>query len=306
MRKRTLGHSDLEISEIGLGCMSLGTDKAKALSILDEAIELGINYLDTADLYDFGRNEEIVGEAVKNRRHDIILATKAGNRWNDDKDGWHWDASKGYIKEAVKNSLRRLKTDYIDLYQLHGGTMEDHIDETIEAFEDLKQEGVIRYYGISSIRPNVIKEYVKKSNITSVMMQYSLLNAASRGVASPFRGERNQRSRKRPVAKGLLTEKPLDQAAASVKENGYLTYSFAELAETKKAISAAAPDLSMTELSLQYLLSQQAVASVITGASSLEQLRENCSAAEARRLSSQEIKALQYHTKRDVYEAHRS
>ncbi len=65
MRKRTLGHSDLEISEIGLGCMSLGTDKAKALSILDEAIELGINYLDTADLYDFGRNEEIVGEAVK-------------------------------------------------------------------------------------------------------------------------------------------------------------------------------------------------------------------------------------------------
>ncbi|WP_435534525.1 aldo/keto reductase [Bacillus amyloliquefaciens] len=306
MRKRTLGHSDLEISEIGLGCMSLGTDKVKALSILDEAIELGINYLDTADLYDFGRNEEIVGEAVKNRRHDIILATKAGNRWNDDKDGWHWDASKGYIKEAVKNSLRRLKTDYIDLYQLHGGTMEDHIDETIEAFEDLKQEGVIRYYGISSIRPNVIKEYVKKSNITSIMMQYSLLDRRpeewlplleENGISVVARG---------PVAKGLLTEKPLDQAAVSVKENGYLTYSFAELAETKKAISAAAPDLSMTELSLQYLLSQQAVASVITGASSLEQLRENCSAAEARRLSSQEIKALQYHTKRDVYEAHRS
>lgn len=196
MRKRTLGHSDLEISEIGLGCMSLGTDKAKALSILDEAIELGINYLDTADLYDFGRNEEIVGEAVKNRRHDIILATKAGNRWNDDKDGWHWDASKGYIKEAVKNSLRRLKTDYIDLYQLHGGTMEDHIDETIEAFEDLKQEGVIRYYGISSIRPNVIKEYVKKSNITSIMMQYSLLDRRPEEWL-PFRGERNQRSRKR-------------------------------------------------------------------------------------------------------------
>ncbi len=102
MRKRTLGHSDLEISEIGLGCMSLGTDKAEALSILDEAIELGINYLDTADLYDFGRNEEIVGEAVKNRRDDIILATKAGNRWNDDKDGWHWDASKGYIKKRSK------------------------------------------------------------------------------------------------------------------------------------------------------------------------------------------------------------
>ncbi|MCC9021118.1 aldo/keto reductase [Bacillus nakamurai] len=306
MRKRTLGRSDLEISEIGLGCMSLGTDKNKALSILDEAIELGINYLDTADLYDFGRNEEIVGEAIQNRRHDIILATKAGNRWNNEKDGWYWDASKAYIKEAVKNSLTRLKTDYIDLYQLHGGTMEDNIEETIEAFEDLKQEGVIRYYGISSIRPNVIKEYVKKSNIISVMMQFSLLDRRpeewlpfleEHGISAVARG---------PVAKGLLTEKPLDQAGGRVKQHGYLTYSFEELADTKRAISGVAPDLSMTELSLQYLLSQPAVASVITGASSPEQLKENCLAAKARRLSGQEIKALQFHTKRDVYEAHRS
>ncbi len=151
MRKRKLGTSDLDISEVGLGCMSLGTEKNKALSILDEAIELGINYLDTADLYDRGRNEEIVGDAIQNRRQDIILATKAGNRWDDGSEGWYWDPSKAYIKEAVKKSLTRLKTDYIDLYQLHGGTIEDNIDETIEAFEELKQEGVVRYYGISSI-----------------------------------------------------------------------------------------------------------------------------------------------------------
>lgn len=79
-------------------------------------------------------------------------------------------------KRSGKRSLTRLKTDYIDLYQLHGGTIEDNIDETIEAFEELKQEGVIRYYGISSIRPNVIKEYVKKSNIVSIMMQFSLFD----------------------------------------------------------------------------------------------------------------------------------
>lgn len=124
-------------------------------------MELGINYLDTADLYDFGRNEEIVGEAIKSRRQDVILATKAGNRWEEGKPGWFWDPRKAYIKEAVKRSLKRLQTDYIDLYQLHGGTIEDNIDETIEAFEELKQEGVIRHYGISSIRPNVLKEYVK-------------------------------------------------------------------------------------------------------------------------------------------------
>ncbi|MFD0131833.1 aldo/keto reductase, partial [Bacillus subtilis] len=90
MKKRKLGTSDLDISEVGLGCMSLGTEKNKALSILDEAIELGINYLDTADLYDRGRNEEIVGDAIQNRRQDIILATKAGNRWDDGSEGWYW------------------------------------------------------------------------------------------------------------------------------------------------------------------------------------------------------------------------
>lgn len=147
--------------------MSLGTEKGKALSLLDEAIDLGINYLDTADLYDFGTNEEIVGEAIKNRRQDLILATKGGNRFEKGKSGWDWDPSKAYIKEAVKQSLKRLQTDYIDLYQLHGGTIDDPIDETIEAFEELVEEGVIRYYGISSIRPNVIKEYAK-NRISSV------------------------------------------------------------------------------------------------------------------------------------------
>lgn len=76
----------------------------------------------------------------------------------------------------MKESLRRLQTDYIDLYQLHGGTIEDPIDEVIEAFEELKKEGIIRHYGISSIRPNVIREYAQRSNIVSVLMEYSLLN----------------------------------------------------------------------------------------------------------------------------------
>src|SRR5699024_6403991 len=87
-----------------------------------------------------------------------------------------WDPSKKHIKTAVKQSLQRLHTDYIDLYQLHGGTIDDPIDETIEAFEELKTEGLIREYGISSIRPNVIKQYIEKSSIRSVMMQYNLLD----------------------------------------------------------------------------------------------------------------------------------
>ncbi|MGV4319803.1 aldo/keto reductase [Bacillus mojavensis] len=305
MRKRKLGSSDLEISEVGLGCMSLGTETNKALSILDEAIELGINYLDTADLYDRGRNEEIVGKAIQNRRQDIILATKAGNRWSDKNDGWYWDPSKAYIKEAVKKSLARLKTDYIDLYQLHGGTIEDNIDETIEAFEELKQEGVIRYYGISSIRPNVIKEYVKKSNIVSIMMQFSLFDRRPEEWLPLLEEHQISVVARGPVAKGLLTEKPLEQASETMKQNGYLSYSYEELAEARKSMAGVAPDLTMTEMSLQYLLAQPAVASVITGASKLEQLKENVQAANARRLSEQEIKALQFYTKQDIYEAHR-
>lgn len=305
LKKRRIGTSDLLVSEAALGCMSLGTEKEKALSLLDEAIDLGINYLDTADLYDFGTNEEIVGEAIKNRRQDLILATKVGNRFEKGKPGWDWDPSKAYIKEAVKQSLKRLQTDYIDLYQLHGGTIDDPIDETIEAFEELVEEGVIRYYGISSIRPNVIKEYAKKSNIVSVMMQYSLLDRRPEEWFSLLEEQSISVVARGPLAKGLLTEKPLSQASAAIQKNGYLEYSFEELQQIIPSLKKVAYDLSLTELSIQYLLKHSAVSSVVFGASSVKQLKENVAAANARSLSDQEVKALSYFTKQSVYETHR-
>lgn len=139
MNQRELGHSGLTVSELGLGCMSLPDDLQESKLIIDAALDAGINFFDTADLYDGGKNEELVGYALKNRREDIILATKVGNRLNPDGDGWTWDPTKRHIVSAVKDSLRRLGTDYIDLYQLHGGTMEDNAEETIEAFESLKK-----------------------------------------------------------------------------------------------------------------------------------------------------------------------
>src|SRR5687768_1382194 len=177
MKYRQLGRSNLEVSEIGLGCMSLPMhDEAACLQIIDRAIELGINFFDTADLYNKGENEIIVGRALKHKRKQMIIATKVGNQWRKDGSGWDWNPGKSYIIDSVEDSLRRLQTDYIDLYQLHGGTIDDPIDDTIEAFEILQQQGKIRYYGISSIRPNVIREYVSRSKIVSVMMQYSLLD----------------------------------------------------------------------------------------------------------------------------------
>ncbi|MFL6555553.1 MAG: aldo/keto reductase, partial [Bacillus sp. (in: firmicutes)] len=266
MKKRRLGNSDLYVTELGLGCMSIGTEEKTARKIIEASLEEGINYFDTADLYDFGENEKIVGAALKEVRDNVIIATKVGNRWKKDRQGWSWDPSKLFIKEEVKQSLKRLGTDYIDLYQLHGGTINDPIEETIEAFEELKAEGFIRYYGISSIRPNVIREYLKKSNIVSVMMQYSILDRRPEEEALPLLQEHGVSVVTRgPLAKGLLSDKMLEK----VTDKGYQDYSLNELTEVLPLLKEkVAAQRTFTEVALQYNLANPAVASVIAGASS--------------------------------------
>jgi aryl-alcohol dehydrogenase-like predicted oxidoreductase len=283
--------------------MSIGTEEKSARNIIEAALDEGINYFDTADLYDFGENERIVGEALKPVREQVILATKVGNRWKPDKTGWTWDASKAYIKEGVKQSLKRLGTEYIDLYQLHGGTLEDPIDETIEAFEELKAEGFIRYYGISSIRPNVIREYINKSSIVSVMMQYSILDRRPEEEALPLLHEHNISVVTRgPLAKGLLSEKLLSKAS----EKGYLDYSYQELnAILPRLKERLGANRSFTEVALQYNLANPAVASVVAGASSPEQIRSNAAAVRSKALTDEEVAFIKEVTKPSVYMQHR-
>ena len=209
MEYKKLGKSDLNISCIGFGCMSLKDNQAENEKILHKALEYGVNYFDTADLYDKGMNEISVGKALKGKREQAVIATKVGNQWRADGSGWDWNPRKEYILTAVEESLRRLQTDYLDLYQLHGGTIDDPIDETIEAFELLQKQGKIRYYGISSIRPNVINEYVRRSNIVSVMMQYSLLDRRPEETCLPLLQRHNIGVLARgSVASGLLVNKP--------------------------------------------------------------------------------------------------
>lgn len=303
LKKRQLGQSDLLVSELGLGCMSLGTDEKQAYPILEAAVDKGINYFDTADLYDYGENERLLGTFLKPIREKVIIASKVGNRWNQQKDGWSWDPSKKYIKEAVKQSLLRLQTEYIDLYQLHGGTIDDPIEETIEAFEELKEEGFIRYYGISSIRPNVIREYANKSSIVSVMMQYSLLDRRPEEEALPLLQDKKIGVVTRgPLAKGLISDKLLQKASS----NGYLDYSFQELSELlPKLKEQLALSRSFTEIALQYNLAHPAVSSVIAGASSVEQLKENVKAIESTPLTKEEIELIQQLTIANKYEQHR-
>ncbi|RIW33655.1 aldo/keto reductase [Bacillus salacetis] len=306
MEKNRLGTSDLLVSRIGLGCMSLGKDPEKAKPIIEAALDEGINYFDTADLYDFGENEQIVGKALKSVRDKVIIATKAGNRWDDVEDGWRWDPSKKYIKEAAKRSLKRLGTEYIDLFQLHGGTIDDPLDETIEAFEELRQEGLIRFYGISSIRPNVIKRFSESSSIISVMMQYSLLDRRPEEIFPLLEDKEISVVTRGPIAKGLLSDRMLDKASSKMKEQGYLDYSYNELEEVLGNIhEKLTAGRSMNEIALQYILSHNAVSAVVPGASSVEQLRENAQAAKAPPLSSKEMEVLKNITKQNIYEQHR-
>lgn len=301
MKRNRLGNSELLVSEIGFGCMSLGEDDRLNERMLHGAVGHGINFFDTADLYDRGLNEERVGRALAGMRDEVIIATKVGNRWREDGQGWDWAPSKRYIKHAVGESLRRLQTSYIDLYQLHGGTLEDPTDELIEAFEELQAEGTIRAYGISSIRPNVIREWVKRSRLVSVMMQYSLLDRRPEeatldllkqsGVSVIARG---------PVAKGILS-----QARTSKLREGYLDYAPNELEHVRAQVKAVAGNRNMTHVALRYPLAHPAVATVIPGASRLEQLRENLGAADMPSLDAAELAALRQVTRANRYEAHR-
>mgnify|MGYP001063114185 FL=1 len=272
MQKNIL-KSGIEISELGLGCMNLGTDYKKAQPIIESAIDNGITYFDTADIYDQGVNEEIVGKALKKyqNRDDIVIGTKVGNRLTDD-GHMTWDPSKKHIKESVKGSLKRLGLNHLDLYQLHGGTIDDPLDETISAFDELKQEGYIRAYGISSIRPNVIDYYLKNSQIETLMSQFNLIDNRPESLINDVHDKQVKILARGPVFKGLLTSKSVDVIDEKFK-NGVLDYTQDELGSTIASIKELESNL--TALSFKYLTSHDAMGSIIVGASSVEQLEEN-------------------------------
>ncbi len=134
MKYAIAGKSGLNISRISLGCMSLPVDEKEAGSIILRCYEAGVNYFDTADIYNDGQNEVIVGKILKPIRKKVFIASKAGNVRRPD-GGLDWNPSAKHILKCIDESLKRLGTDYIDLYQLHGGTINDNFEETVGAFE---------------------------------------------------------------------------------------------------------------------------------------------------------------------------
>lgn len=286
------------MSRIAFGCMSLDPSRGDHAPLVNQAIDAGINLFDTADLYNRGDNETMLGKALGSRRKEVLIATKVGNQWNPDGSGWQWNPRRDYILRAADDSLRRLGTDYIDLYQLHGGTIDDPYEEALDAFETLRQQGKIRYYGISSIRPNVIRRFAASLALSTVMMQYSLLDCRpeetclsllqSKGIGVLARGT---------VAGGLLTGKTpkayLDHTAEAVARAATAVRSLATARQTAPAAVA-----------IGFALANAAVSSAVVGIRSQQQLADALQAT-AMSFTPEEYAALRQAAPKLLYKEHR-
>lgn len=276
----------LTVSVVGVGCNNFGRrlDAAGTSAVVSAALDAGINFFDTADVYGDGQSEELLGQTLRDSRSDVVIATKFGNRM----DGQGKDASARYIQTAVEASLRRLKTDYIDLYQLHVPDPETPIEETLEVLDQLVKAGKVREVGSSNFSVEQIQaaEAAVKpgaARFVSVQNEYSLLKrqdeqavlpeCALLGIAYlPYF----------PLASGLLTGKY--RRGRELPEGTRITnnpnpsrwLNEENLAKVEAlATFAEAQGHTLLELAFSWLLTRPQVASVIAGAMKPEQIQSN-------------------------------
>lgn len=291
MEYRRLGDSGLAVSALGLGTNNfgwrIGLEAARA--VVDAALDVGVNLIDTSDSY--GESEAFLGEVLAGRRDQVVLATKFGSDLNG-ANGPDWGArgSRRYIRKAVERSLRRLRTDYIDLYQLHFPDPATPLEETLSALSDLVREGKVRYIGSSNLAGWQVTEaeWIARSSglerFISAQNEYSLLNrGAERELIPALEHHGIGLLPYFPLAHGLLTgkyrrgEQP-PEGTRLVGREVYLTDARFDVVEKLEAF-AERQGVTLLDVAIGGLLAQPTVASVIAGATRPEQVKANAAAA---------------------------
>ncbi len=290
MKTKQLGNSDLEVSVVGVGCMMFGSmcDQDTTTAIINTALEEGVNFFDTADIY--GKSEKFVGIALGDRRKDIILTTKfgadSGGRGGSVENG----GTRDYIMAAVEKSLAALNTDYLDLYQYHFPDVNTPAEETLRALEDLVQQGKVRYIGCSNMNGAQLQEAldaadeIGSSKYVSAQNWYSLL---TRGIEDDLLPVTEKAGMSVipyfPLESGLLTGKyrkgqdDPEGSRLSAWGGSFKTEERLDIVEELIAYGDSI-GMSMLDLAMGGLTNRPYVASVIAGTTKPEQMRSNCAA----------------------------
>jgi len=302
MKSRSIGQSNLKVSVVGLGCnnFGLGVDREAARKVLSEALDRGITFIDTADVYGRrGGSESILGEILGERRGSVVLATKfsAPMAGAEPAPPIRGNASRSYIMDAVNASLKRLRTDWIDLYQLHWPDPATPMIETLRALEDLIRHGKVRYIGCSNLTARQISEAHETARqwqlhgFISTQEEYSLLTRAPEKTLLPILQDCALGLIPYfPLASGLLTGKyrlglppPTGSRLAKLPmlAGRWLTAERLQIVE-KLIDFCGSRGHTLLELAISWLAAQPAVASVIAGATTAEQVQMNCAAVDWR------------------------
>lgn len=301
MEYRRLGRSGLSVSAVGLGCNNFNwtIDAAQSGRVVDAALDAGITFFDTANTYgQSGGSEEFLGRALGPRRKDIVLATKFGMKMADGSRG----ADRSYILRSVEDSLRRLNTDWIDLYQLHESDPHTPVDEMLHALDRLISAGKVRYIGTSNMadweiaQAHYLARELGLQHFVSLQAEYSLLSRAVEKTTIPCLSALGLGLLPYfPLASGLLTGKYREGAAgqgegrlAQVERMGNRYLTPANLARVDRLAAWCGDNgLAMTDVAFAWLLARPAVASVMAGATKAEQVRANASAGAVRLTAAQ-------------------